>query len=100
MQPDHPPNDRESVIGRTKLLMIGGALVLTSIAARGIWAIWNDEPGWSNYWGGFVYAPVAFLVVVLFVLRGVMLRRRARRAVPRDRTGRNVFRSLKRQSRR
>ncbi len=43
-------------------------LSVCSLATSGLGAVGSNRLGWTSYWGGFVYAPFALLVVVLLVV--------------------------------
>ena len=56
---------------REKLLRIGKVLLVTSLAITALLAIATKRLGWTNYWGGFVYAPFALVIAVLVTLATV-----------------------------
>jgi hypothetical protein len=56
------------------VLAIGGAL-----------HVYRGSLGWTNYWGGFVYAPFAIVVGLLVLVAA--LKKPSRRRRTRDRSG-------------
>jgi hypothetical protein len=59
---------------RLRMIRVGKVLVVCALAGAAVTAIASGRPGWRNYWGGFVYAPIALAVAVLLV--AVALKRR------------------------
>jgi len=53
---------------RNRLLLAGKVTLAAVLALTAIAAIASGRPGWTNYWGGFVYAPFALVVAALFAL--------------------------------
>ena len=41
------------------------AVLIAALALTAIVTIASKRIGWTNYWGGFVYAPFALIVAVL-----------------------------------
>jgi hypothetical protein len=56
------------------VLLIGGTLTL-----------YRGDLGWTNYWGGFVYAPTA--IVIGLLLLAVAFKKRSPRRRTKDRSG-------------
>jgi hypothetical protein len=54
---------------RRRRVISGGTLVLVCVlAGSALMAMVSGRLGWKNYWGGFVYAPIALGIVILFVI--------------------------------
>lgn len=51
---------------RQRLLLAGKIWLALALATSAAVAIASGRLGWTNYWGGFVYAPFALIVAVLF----------------------------------
>lgn len=51
---------------RQRLLLAGKTGLVICLGATAIVAIAGGRLGWANYWGGFVYAPIALTAAVLF----------------------------------
>jgi hypothetical protein len=56
------------------ILAIGGAV-----------HVYRGSLGWTNYWGGFVYAPFAIVIGLLMII--VVFKKPSRRRRTRDRSG-------------
>jgi membrane protein implicated in regulation of membrane protease activity len=54
---------------RQKIIAIGGAVVVCALTATGIGALTTGRLGWSNYWGGFVFAPFALIIAGLLAVK-------------------------------
>ena len=52
--------------GRRHMLLVGKVLLIAVLALTAIATVASGRLGWTNYWGGFVYAPFAVLVAALF----------------------------------
>jgi hypothetical protein len=48
------------------MLLAGKGLLVAALALTATTTIVSKRIGWTNYWGGFVYAPFALIVAVLF----------------------------------
>jgi hypothetical protein len=53
---------------REQFMLVGKVLLLCSLATSALVAAASNRLGWTNYWGGVVYAPFALLVAVLVVV--------------------------------
>ncbi len=53
---------------REQFMLMGKVLLVCSLATSALVAVASNRLGWTNYWGGFVYAPFALLVAVLPVV--------------------------------
>jgi hypothetical protein len=51
-----------------RLLLAGKICLVVSLATSAVVAIAFERLGWTNYWGGFVYAPYALIIAVLFAV--------------------------------
>jgi hypothetical protein len=49
-------------------MLVGKVALLFALTVAATAAIASGRLGWSNYWGGFVYAPIALLVAVLLAI--------------------------------
>jgi len=50
------------------MITAGKWLLVCLLAGPALAAIISGRLGWQNYWGGFVYAPIALIVAALMVI--------------------------------
>jgi hypothetical protein len=63
---------------RERLLLAGKIFLVASLATSAVFATASGRLGWTNYWGGFVYAPFALIIAMLFA---VLLSKKGNRKV-------------------
>jgi hypothetical protein len=51
---------------RRNVVVAGKWLLIVVLAASGVSALAPGRLGWTNYWGGFVFAPFAIGVAILW----------------------------------
>jgi hypothetical protein len=53
---------------RQRLLLTGKIWLVVFLATSALVALAAGRLGWTNYWGGFVHAPIALIIAVLLAM--------------------------------
>jgi len=53
---------------REHFLVAGKVMLACALGTSAVVALASGRLGWTNYWGGFVYAPFALLIAVFLAL--------------------------------
>jgi hypothetical protein len=59
---------------RPRLVGIGIILLIVFPMCKAMVTMMSGRLGWTNYWGGPVFAPFVFVTAVLFIIAAVKLR--------------------------
>jgi hypothetical protein len=62
---------------RPRLVGIGIILLSVLLMGKAMVTMVSGRLGWTNYWGGPVFAPGVFVAAVLFIIAAVKLRQEA-----------------------
>src|SRR5437899_10064043 len=59
-----------SMRGRNRLRIraAGAVLIFVALVTSGVGALATGRLGWTNYWGGFVFAPFALIIAALLIV--------------------------------
>ena len=59
---------------RPRLTGIGIILIIVLLMGKAMVTMMSGRLGWTNYWGGPVFAPFVLVAAVLFIFAAVKLR--------------------------
>jgi 4-hydroxybenzoate polyprenyltransferase len=62
---------------RPRLVGIGVILLIALLVGKATVTMMSGRLGWTNYWGGPVFAPFVLVAAVLFIIAAVKLRQEA-----------------------
>ena len=61
---------------RRRTIRIGLIVVIGILAGSALRAMMSGRLGWTNYWGGFVFAPFVLITALLLIIAVLKERRR------------------------